>query len=1034
MMPNTPEQSPVRPKVSVVIPVFNTGKYLEQCLESVLNQTLTEIEVLAVDDCSTDDSVKILREYEHQDSRVRILQHAKNQGLPATRNTGVDAATGEYIIHLDSDDFWLSMNMLEQLYIIASLRKCDVLKFGGKVYEDGHLGRNIANHTPVFASSFADEESLWQYNSTFLYFSSRQFLERENIRFNPAISVGEDQIYVAAILTSATCISCIDHVYYAYRVNTGSIMRRRWSALQFSEEVEHSRIVIATLNHHPAAKQSYLKHKISYWRKEIFPRAFEDLNRADRLDFFCNAMSLINAMDTAQMKADHCPDSSDGLLLDLLCAGDEVRLEENFREKVNPHFSQFNGTNMSGWPPASLHKGIAYSQEQVVSGTIYIHAGTHKTGSTAIQDFLHNNKAQLARDDIHYCDCAGMWGPNAHLLPVSLIDSGQRLLGWPSMNPDQIWKNILADYEASGCRNLLLSSEFFTPEYLDSELPDLLALKALLGETAVKFIFYLRPQDSRLESGYSQLVHSGVRALDKPFEEYVALAKKSQDYAWLLGEYEQVFGKDQLVVNRYHRDDFENGNVCRNFLQLLSLNSAAYTFRNSEKNETWLNDVVDFIRHYNALPANTLSIAQKDRFGHYVRAWFSQHRLQSERDASPRLGVELHAQLSEYYRLSNLEVSRHYLPAEKPLEIGSLSTAPAVTPDNSAIADDTVSRMLLDAWARSDKLEQELRWYKNNQKDLRIRQLVSRTITKTVNRARDDVRAGKSKFKQLAYHGKSIGAHWIRWKRRFRNLERHQDFDFVLAAGAKRPGVSAMLRVKDEETRIVACLESIYDLFEEIVVIDNNSLDDTLELVLQFSANRDPESKIRVEHYPFAISRCGTENEETPANSVHSLAYYYNWCLSRCNRTYVCKWDADMMVADNSPASRELSTFFRKCVSSGPMELGQLDVSTVYIDESGAKYLSEKELHTEVRLFPNSPFSYFKKASNWEELYFPAQLVLRRFFAQGIEEIKDCSDSEFSHWTPGAKLTPRKELELENYNLVKSGLADVFPEKFRRHQ
>ena len=158
-----------RIKVSVVIPVYNTADFVSECLDSVLHQSLKEIEIIVVDDCSTDNSLDLLKMYEAQDSRVSIVQHATNKGLPETRNSGVQRARGEFVIHVDSDDFWRDQTMLEQLYELAEVRQSDVIKFTGHDYTDGQLGSSLSHVVPVQNTVLEDEKSLWNFRSTFLY-------------------------------------------------------------------------------------------------------------------------------------------------------------------------------------------------------------------------------------------------------------------------------------------------------------------------------------------------------------------------------------------------------------------------------------------------------------------------------------------------------------------------------------------------------------------------------------------------------------------------------------------------------------------------------------------------------------------------------------------------------------------------------------------------------------------------------------------------------------------------------------------------
>ena len=102
-------------KISVIVPVYNVEDYLKECLDSIINQTLKEIEILCIDDCGTDNSIDILREYSKKDNRIKIISHKENKGLGPARNTGINEAKGEYISFIDSDDY-ISRDYLENLY------------------------------------------------------------------------------------------------------------------------------------------------------------------------------------------------------------------------------------------------------------------------------------------------------------------------------------------------------------------------------------------------------------------------------------------------------------------------------------------------------------------------------------------------------------------------------------------------------------------------------------------------------------------------------------------------------------------------------------------------------------------------------------------------------------------------------------------------------------------------------------------------------------------------------------------------------
>ena len=138
-------------KVSVIMAVYNAERYLRQALESVCQQTLRDIEIICVDDGSTDGSMEILKEFAGQDDRIKILQHLeKTDGAAAARNMGLQAARGEYLSFLDADD-WFEPDMLEKAYEKASLRELDVLIIDAYVYREasGYDDVSAGRKTPL---------------------------------------------------------------------------------------------------------------------------------------------------------------------------------------------------------------------------------------------------------------------------------------------------------------------------------------------------------------------------------------------------------------------------------------------------------------------------------------------------------------------------------------------------------------------------------------------------------------------------------------------------------------------------------------------------------------------------------------------------------------------------------------------------------------------------------------------------------------------------------------------------------------------
>ena len=107
-----------QPKISIIVPIYNVEKYLDECMLSLLNQTLEDIEIILVDDESPDNCPKMCDEYANKDKRVKVV-HKKNGGLGLARNSGLDVATGEYVAFIDSDDF-IDLDMMVHLYNVAT--------------------------------------------------------------------------------------------------------------------------------------------------------------------------------------------------------------------------------------------------------------------------------------------------------------------------------------------------------------------------------------------------------------------------------------------------------------------------------------------------------------------------------------------------------------------------------------------------------------------------------------------------------------------------------------------------------------------------------------------------------------------------------------------------------------------------------------------------------------------------------------------------------------------------------------------------
>lgn len=223
------------PKVSVIIPAYNVQVFLRECLDSVIGQTLSNIQIICVNDGSTDDSLEIMKEYAEKDSRVFIIDK-ENGGLSSARNAGLNAAKGEYILFLDSDDY-IAEETLKTLYDYADYFDLDELFYNAEVFYDTdeleqehesysgyYVRKGQYPNTEIGRNLFVKFQQNGDFKpSACLQILKRSFLEEHKIRFYEGI-LHEDNLFTMQCLSLAKRTRLLDQPFYKRRVRGGSIM------------------------------------------------------------------------------------------------------------------------------------------------------------------------------------------------------------------------------------------------------------------------------------------------------------------------------------------------------------------------------------------------------------------------------------------------------------------------------------------------------------------------------------------------------------------------------------------------------------------------------------------------------------------------------------------------------------------------------------------------------------------------------------------------------------------------------------------
>jgi glycosyltransferase involved in cell wall biosynthesis len=226
-------------KISVIVPVYNVEKYLDKCVQSILNQTLNNMEIVLVDDGSTDKSGEIVNFYAEKDSRIKVI-HQKNQGVSVARNQGLLVATGEYIAFIDPDD-WIDNSMFEKLYCEAIQNDCDVV-ISCFFREDINNNKSIKIFHPFQSNKLLLKDDIRDdicsqllmngfFTAVWDKIYRRSFLEKYKIRMYHDVIFREDYFFNMDVFGFAERVKYLPIAFYHYRNTPNSASRKYYKNL-----------------------------------------------------------------------------------------------------------------------------------------------------------------------------------------------------------------------------------------------------------------------------------------------------------------------------------------------------------------------------------------------------------------------------------------------------------------------------------------------------------------------------------------------------------------------------------------------------------------------------------------------------------------------------------------------------------------------------------------------------------------------------------------------------------------------------------
>ncbi len=294
------------PKVSVIIPVYNVEKYLRECLDSVVNQTLKDIEIICVNDGSTDNSLQILEIYAAKDNRIKVITQ-ENMGVSVARNSGLDIATGEYIIFVDSDD-WSDLSLCKKILDNSEKTHADIICYAYNAVQDNKfVYSNLKNINKLCEKQDSLKRIIG--NQVFVWDKAfkRKFLIDTGVKFVEGLKCAEDLVFCLTLFYKNPHYAYINEsLYYYNEKRLGSATNNNYNAIKndydsFKTLVESELFKKQNLKTKKITINHFIGGSISYY-KEFRNSKYKDKILKDIKEFLKYVENVIPKYQCRRLK------------------------------------------------------------------------------------------------------------------------------------------------------------------------------------------------------------------------------------------------------------------------------------------------------------------------------------------------------------------------------------------------------------------------------------------------------------------------------------------------------------------------------------------------------------------------------------------------------------------------------------------------------------------------------------------------------------------------------------------------------------
>lgn len=263
------------PIVSIIVPVYNTEQYVAEALESLLNQTYKDIEIICINDGSTDNSLKIIEDFAKKDNRIKVFSQ-ENKGLPATKNVGISLANGKYLNFVDSDDT-ISSNTIETSVKIAEETNCDIVV-------------NYLNLTNSYIDK-STKDRPWM--SAPQPFMKKEVFEKYGVYYDEDLTTGEDIIFSHKLLALTDKVELNPSSYYFYRVREGQMTTHNFDS-KFPYYINQWLDKFTIFYNKNNLWKEKNKHILSFFATVLIPNyASRNLSFSDRVQIYDSVKKFI---------------------------------------------------------------------------------------------------------------------------------------------------------------------------------------------------------------------------------------------------------------------------------------------------------------------------------------------------------------------------------------------------------------------------------------------------------------------------------------------------------------------------------------------------------------------------------------------------------------------------------------------------------------------------------------------------------------------------------------------------------------------